>query len=119
MIPAVYLTGEHTEIYEAMMGISSTALIWIVVSCAVGVGISYTGIWAQSMISATTFLVLVNVNKFAIIFLEVFVMKRKELTPLQIAGASIAILGGVLYGKARELIEKDAQKQKDEKEPIL
>merc|ERR1719456_2140571 len=85
MIPAVYLSGEHTEITDALAGLSGTALFWIVVSCAVGVGISYTGIWAQSMISATTFLVLVNVNKFAIIFLEVFVMKSKELTNLQIA----------------------------------
>ena len=41
-------------------------------SCLVGFGISYTGIWVQSMISAASFLVLVNANKFAIIIFGAF-----------------------------------------------
>jgi hypothetical protein len=82
-------------------------LFWVISSCFVGAGISYTGVWVASLISATSFLVLINANKFFIIFLEVFVMKEKELSIVQIVGASISILAGIAYGKARDAVHAD------------
>eukprot|EP00435_Cladocopium_sp_Y103_P026698 s2919_g6.t1 len=73
------------------------------------VGISYTGIWCQSLISATSFFILINVNKFAIIGIEAVFMS-KELTWAQVMGALITIFGGVTYGKAQEaLSEKEVE----------
>lgn len=39
-------------------------------------------------------------------------MKTKSLAPIQISGATIAIVGGAIYGKAREAAE---MQQKEEK----
>jgi len=106
---AVWWTDELHKIPAAMAGLSGVNAVWVLASCIVGVGISYCGIWAQSLISATSFMVLVNVNKFAIVLLEVFVMRTKKPHPLQVAGAIIAILAGVAYGRAREAIQKQCQ----------
>jgi len=110
MIPllffAVYL-GEFKELVSTVGSLNHMSLCWVCLSCIVSVGISYTGIWAQSLITATSFLVLINANKFFIIFLETFVMHTKEMSGVQIAGATIAILGAVAFGKAREQAEAE------------
>lgn len=84
----------------------------VVLSCVVSVGISYTGVWAQSLISATSFLMLVNANKFIIIFMEVFVMQTLTINHLQLIGAILAVVSSVIYGHAR-------QELKEETLPIL
>merc|ERR1719356_2436677 len=121
MVPLVVVMGiknEFAEIPEAVAGLSAAGVVWVILSCLVGGAISYTGIWAQSMISATSFLVLVNANKFVIIFIEAFCLKSKTLTPIQIFGACVTIVGGVLYGKAREQIEAEI-KAKRETQPLV
>jgi hypothetical protein len=114
MIPVVFLTGEIHEISGAFASLGGVGAWWVVASCIVAVGIGYCGVWAQSLITATTFLVLVNTNKFVMIFIEVFLMKTKAITSLQIFGCSVAIAGGVYYGKAREMIEDEAKKADSE-----
>merc|ERR1719453_2193537 len=101
IIPVILVTGEYQRVPQALEALSGTGVFWVVASCLTGVCISYCGIWAQSMISATSFLVLVNVNKFVIIFVEV-VMMGHYLAPAQLAGVVVAILSGVWYGKAKE-----------------
>merc|ERR1740127_318680 len=121
MLPLIVVMGiknEFSEIPEALQNLSVMGYTWIILSCLVGVAISYTGIWAQSLISATSFLVLVNANKFVIIFIEAFCLKTKSLAPVQVVGACITILGGVLYGKAREKLEAEA-KAGGESEPLV
>lgn len=108
-IVAVF-TGEIGEFGAAIGKLDQQGCVWIAASLVVSVGISYTGIWAQSLISATSFLVLVNANKFFIIFLETFVMGTKQMTPVQIAGASIAIVASIAYGEARKQAEAEAAK---------
>merc|ERR1719440_1216818 len=71
------LKNEFREIPAAFAGLTGTGIFWVCASCVVGVAISYCGIWAQSLISATSFLVLVNTNKFVIIFIEAYAMKTK------------------------------------------
>mmetsp|Transcript_4524 Transcript_4524/g.14530 ORF Transcript_4524/g.14530 Transcript_4524/m.14530 type:complete len:321 (+) Transcript_4524:78-1040(+) len=117
IIIVAWIKREFDDIVPAFQHLSALGIVWVVASCVVGVGISYCGIWAQSLISATSFLVLVNANKFVIIFVEAFAMKTKILKPIQIAGAIVAILGGVFYGKAREMLE--TQKAEGETQPLV
>lgn len=106
---AMYFHGEFPQLSGTYFGLSNMDVFWVVASCIVSVGISYTGIWAQSLVSATSFLVLVNANKFFIIFLEAFIMHTKAMTPTQVIGAIIVIMASVAYGKAREYAEKDKE----------
>jgi len=118
LIPLAIAAAIHGEFadWPAAVGSMNTAdMIWVAASCVVSVGISYTGVWAQSLISATSFLVLINANKFFIIFLEAFIMGTKKMTLTQMFGAIIAIVASVAYGKAREYAEKE---RKDETTPI-
>jgi len=119
LVVVMFFTGEVHELPEAFAKLSGNnyAIFMVIASCIVGVGIGYCGVWAQSLISATSFLVLVNVNKFAVIFLEVTVLKNKNLLPIQIAGCIVAVLAGVWYGKAKERIDA-AAKEAVEKLPL-
>ncbi|CAK0799337.1 unnamed protein product [Prorocentrum cordatum] len=105
LVLAGLFAGEFSAVPEAVGNLDSVKLFWVISSCFVGAGISYTGVWVASLISATSFLVLINANKFFIIFLEVFVMKSKELSTMQIIGATISILAGIAYGKARDAVQ--------------
>jgi hypothetical protein len=112
MVPlaaAAALTGEFVEVPGAIEDLHSsssaaTKIMYILASCIVGVGISYTGIWTQSLISATSFLVLVNANKFLIVFIDAFILKTKNIHVAQVIGASITIMAGISYGKAQEAV---------------
>eukprot|EP00928_Gymnodinium_smaydae_P087817 TRINITY_DN72011_c0_g1_i1.p1 TRINITY_DN72011_c0_g1~~TRINITY_DN72011_c0_g1_i1.p1 ORF type:complete len:346 (+),score=64.04 TRINITY_DN72011_c0_g1_i1:133-1038(+) len=125
MVIAALLTGEYEAVPGALDALDLVGATWVAASCIVGLAICYTGIWAQSLISATSFLVLVNANKFFIIFLEAFVLRTKSIALPQILGAVITILGGISYGKAREAIEQqakvpveDVETQKEQQVPL-
>jgi len=121
MIPlliAAACTNEFPDIAPALQELDAWGIVWVTVSCFVGVGISYTGIWVQTMISATSFLVLVNANKFFILFIEVFLMKEKSLGNMQMVGAAVSILMAVLYGKAREAVESAPKEKSEEAEAL-
>jgi hypothetical protein len=113
LVLVMVLKNEFAEIPSAFANLDRMGIMWVSLSCVVGIGISYTGIWAQSLISATSFLVLVNVNKFVIIFVEAFGLGTKKLTCLQLVGAFVTIAGGVAYGQAREWIEDEARETRE------
>merc|ERR1719217_1789573 len=122
MVPVMYLTGELTRAPQHLseLGQQPFAICVVVASCLVGVGIGYAGVWAQSLISATSFLVLVNVNKFAIIFVEVAVLKSKVLAPVQLLGCVIAILSGVWYARAKDQLDsKEDEEDLEAKAPLM
>ena len=66
-----------------------------------GTAISFSGLSVQKHISATSFLVLVNFNKFGIVFVEAFLMGSRPLPLLCLCGASTAVVGGALYAGAQ------------------
>jgi len=123
MIPLFFValaTGEFHKVPGVIHSLDAAGWATVLGSCVVGCGISYTGIVAQSLISATSFLVLVNANKFLIIFIEAYIMRTKSLGPLQLLGAAVTIAGGILYGKAREAVEATTKEERAaEKQPIL
>jgi len=107
---AIYLKGEYAAFPGAVAVLSPSDKACIGISCIIGLAISYTSMRAQTLISATSFLVMINANKFVVIAIEAF--GTCALTLQQTVGASLTILGGVLYGKARQAIEQEAEVKK-------
>ena len=109
---AAYMKGEVEQFPAVYAKLSSSDKFYIGMTCIIGLTISYTSIWAQSLISATSFLVMINANKFVIIGIEAFGMHSKALNSIQIVGASLTVLGGVCYGKSRQAIEQEVEERK-------
>ena len=74
---AAWAKGELRELPGTYAALTALDKAYIGLSCVIGLSICYTGIWAQSLISATSFLVMVNANKFVIICIEAFGMHTK------------------------------------------
>merc|ERR1712070_331023 len=70
-------------------------IIW---SCLCGACISYTAFRAQRRISATSFLVVVNMNKFVVV--------GEAYKPLAAIGCALALLGGAYYSWDRSELKK-------------
>eukprot|EP00933_Yihiella_yeosuensis_P019428 TRINITY_DN1575_c1_g2_i6.p1 TRINITY_DN1575_c1_g2~~TRINITY_DN1575_c1_g2_i6.p1 ORF type:complete len:329 (+),score=65.13 TRINITY_DN1575_c1_g2_i6:74-1060(+) len=124
ILVAMIMTQEFREAPAALKQLDSMGIVWVSASCFVGVGISYTGVWCQSLISATSFMVLINANKFVIIFIEAFIMKSKSINHIQILGACMTITAGLLYSYGRDRMEKlskldEEEAAEEEKVPIL
>ncbi|CAK9081385.1 GDP-fucose transporter 1 (GDP-mannose transporter GONST4) (Protein GOLGI NUCLEOTIDE SUGAR TRANSPORTER 4) [Durusdinium trenchii] len=67
LLVTAYFTGEGGEVHSApaaLMSLTQRETNLMVISCVVAVGISYTNIWCQSLISATSMLILVNANRW-------------------------------------------------------
>lgn len=74
MLPCLVLAfvwGEHTEWRTAFHSLRLNGAVFLVLSCLNGLAISYAGIRLQHMVAATTFMVITNVNKFAVILFGV------------------------------------------------
>lgn len=50
-------------------------------------------------------------SRFAMALSQACGLHSKALTWFQIWGASLTVLGGILYGKARQWIEQEAERQ--------
>lgn len=59
--------GEHVRWTSTYAELTPRALTYLLVSCLNGLAISYAGIRLQHLVTATTFMVVTNVNKFAVI----------------------------------------------------
>lgn len=118
IIMLIFAVGTHefARVPEVVSGLDAYKGSIIGLTCVVGVGIAYAGVWLQSLISATSFLVLATANKFTVILIEVCFMKE-VMTQLQIVGASIVIISGVLYGTAREQTLKTREAK--ERDPLV
>merc|ERR1719221_1073293 len=110
MLIVAGLTKEHHRLAYVISHMGKLDVLWVSLSCVVGVGISFSAIWAQSLISATSMLVLTNSNKFVVILLELFAMPSTSvLTVCQTIGASLTVGASLLYARARD-IEQEMQK---------
>lgn len=106
---AALATRELSRLPEAWLTLDSLAAVWILASCVISAGISYTTAWVTTLISATSFLVVINVSKFVIIFLEVFVLRETGFHTMQILGTTISISAGIAYGLARLQTQTQAE----------
>ena len=72
---AAYAKGEIEQLPLVYGTLNHWDKFYIVMTCFISLTISYTSIWAQSLISATSFLVMINANKFVIIGIEARLVK--------------------------------------------
>ena len=75
----------------------------LVASCVNAGAISWAGINAQAYVTVTTFMVLTNVNKFAVIAFGIFVLGESR-SWQAVVGCCTALGGGLLYARARSLL---------------
>merc|ERR1712062_145268 len=107
LVVVCVILNEPSHFAEVFTSLQKLDIFFILLSCIVAVGISFCAIWAQSLISATSMLVLTNSNKFVVIILEVYVMPDKSnLTHMQTSGAMLTIVATMLYAMARDFEEQ-------------
>lgn len=94
-----YYFGEHHRWAILRVG-SGADYALLIASCVNAVGISYSGINAQGYVSATTFMVLSNLNKFVVVGFGMLVL-REASSWQAVTGVTLALLGGVWYARAR------------------
>jgi len=95
-------TGEYGKVADLELG--DFAWTWLAASCAMGVGISYSGWRARSVITATTFTLVGVLNKMATIAFTVAVWPN-DASFESVVALVFCILFGLLY--------QDAPKRKD------
>ena len=91
--------GEHERWHE-LQRLSGSEWALLGASCVNAVGISWAGINAQGYVSATTFMVLSNLNKFVVVAFGIVVLHEAR-SWRAILGCCVALSGGILYAKAR------------------
>merc|ERR1712054_623043 len=89
------------------------AYILLIISCLTGVAIGWAGINAQYYLTATSFLVVGNVNKFLVIGFGMMVWHEAS-SWQAILGCIVAITGGVLYARARSNLDAKLRRAKAE-----
>ena len=90
-------TGEYSQARDVVLGENAT--LWLLASCAMGVGISYCGWKVRTVITATTFTLVGVLNKMATIAFTVVVWPQ-DTTLTSIAALVACILFGLLYQDA-------------------
>jgi len=109
-----YYVGEPALLRGDIAVMTHLDMFWIFLSCVVAVGISFTAIWVQSLVSATSMLVLTNSNKFIVILLEIYAMpEARVLTAGQTVGAFGAVAATMLYSFARDYEVKEEKRAKE------
>uniref|UniRef100_A0A7S0MAL8 Sugar phosphate transporter domain-containing protein n=1 Tax=Cryptomonas curvata TaxID=233186 RepID=A0A7S0MAL8_9CRYP len=77
----------------------SEVLLAVGVSCGVGVGISYSGWWCRSKLSATSYTVVGFLNKVVVVAINA-AMWDNHASVMGIAALHVCIMGGLLYEQA-------------------
>jgi len=99
MAPVVCWFGEHTK-WHRFRSLDTTAMALLVGSCVNAVAISWAGINAQGYVTATTFMVLTNLNKFVVIGFGMAVLNEAR-TWQAYVGCLVALSGGLWYARIR------------------
>lgn len=85
----------------------------LVASCVNAGAISWAGINAQGYVTATTFMVLTNVNKFAVIAFGIFVLGESR-SWQAVVGCCTALGGGLLYARARSQLSEAPRRAREQ-----
>jgi len=112
IIPALLvctIAGELRISRLASVEIDSAAIMWLLLSCAIGIGISWAGFWCQSLVSATTYTVVGVMNKMLTVTVNVLIWD-KHASPSGIMALCFCLVGGSLYQQSplREVRPRDA-----------
>merc|ERR1719188_60568 len=92
-------------------------MVILILSGVVGIGICYLGFECQRVISATSFFVLQNVSKVAVVCAGMTFF-GDPITPVGMLGLTLSLGGSFLYSKAQFDITASKQK-KEESNPLI
>jgi len=119
LLPAVlaaFMTGEVASIPSNTQVLASwqdpQMLALMVLSCAIGLGISYFGLACQKAVSATSVMVIQNIVKVGVVMVGVGFFGDNLTSPMAITGILLS-LGGSLYYSKIQLDMKSAAVKKD------
>jgi len=76
-------------------------LVLVALSGVMGMGIGFYGLMCQKAMTATSFQVLQNMSKVAVVGVGVFVFGDHMDSPAKIGGMALSLLGSAAYGLAR------------------
>eukprot|EP00467_Chlorarachnion_reptans_P025748 CAMPEP_0114495910 /NCGR_PEP_ID=MMETSP0109-20121206/5481_1 /TAXON_ID=29199 /ORGANISM="Chlorarachnion reptans, Strain CCCM449" /LENGTH=444 /DNA_ID=CAMNT_0001673133 /DNA_START=69 /DNA_END=1403 /DNA_ORIENTATION=- len=107
-MPLMMLAFNEWPMVDAITHVSVGGWAFIVWSCMCGACISYTAFRAQRRISATSFLVVVNMNKFVVVAYGIIAL-GEAYRPLAGVGCALALLGGAYYSWDRSQLKKRAK----------
>lgn len=129
MIPtfAMAMTMHEVQGYQAHHAAwtDPPTLLLIAMSGGLGMGIGFFALMCQKAMSATSFMVLQNMSKIAVVGVGVFVFGDQMSGPARICGMILSLLGSAAYGfavKAAAASQEMASKEplpKDERHPLL
>ena len=86
--------------------------VLLVVSGVCGIAIGWTAINAQQYVTATTMLVITNLNKIVVVAVGIVFMGDPH-SPLALLGISMALGGGVCYALARQNVANRLKEAKE------
>lgn len=114
MIPTITLAYAVNEVHTTKVAnwTDPYVLVLLGLSGAIGLGINYFGNAVQRLISATSFLVLQNVSKIAVVCMGVAFFQDPIKSMSAVSGLALSLGGSYLYGKAQMNITADAEKKR-------
>jgi drug/metabolite transporter (DMT)-like permease len=124
MFPLILLAGytgqlqnfKHPEVIDHWMDPNVLALL--LMSGVVGIGICYLGFECQRAISATSFFVLQNISKVAVVVAGVVIFGDPVKSPSAVMGLLLSLGGSAFYGKI-QLEQSVYEKQESERKKLL
>ena len=94
VVAAGFVKHEYARTLHALA--KPRQLLLVLLSALVGIGISYTGLWLQKLVTATSFMVLGASCKIALMVVGIAFLHDAR-SPLAILGALLSLGGCVLY----------------------
>merc|ERR1719198_1026818 len=108
-----FATAETTKVSEhAAAWTDPKVWVLLLLSGAIGLGIGYFGFAVQKLISATSFLVLQNVSKVAVVLMGIVFFQDPIKSPFAMAGLALSLGGSYLYGKSQMDLQAEAAEKK-------
>lgn len=89
---------EFHLLYHACTRKKDNAALAVAASCILGCLISYSGLWLQRLVTATSFMVLGSVTKFTVVLWGMIVLADAH-GPLSVMGAVMSVAGGFAYAR--------------------
>lgn len=90
------IAGDFQALRNGSIDWTVSAVVWLLLSCVAGVGISWAGFKCQQVITATAYTVVGVMNKLLTVLINVLIWDQHA-SPVGIAALCVCLAGGTLY----------------------
>jgi len=94
-----FLNNEQITFFDALFNLEGMGVLFLILSCVIGCGISYSGWWCRDVTSATTYTLLGVLNKLGTITVNVLIWDQHA-SWKGISTLVICLIGGSFYQQA-------------------